>query len=87
MIWYQLVVNRLERQPYDFEDVLRTSVQDTHTVRLISRCLAHPDRRFTNAGELDEAMSSADLPRWPPVPEGCYDVSHVVREYIATVKT
>jgi serine/threonine protein kinase len=86
VIWYQLVVNRLERPPYDFEEVLRTWGQDTHTVRLISRCLAHPDRRFANAGELEQAMSSADLPRWPPVPDGCYDVSHVVREYIATVK-
>jgi serine/threonine protein kinase len=87
VIWYQLVVNRLERPPYDFEEVLRTASQDTHTVRLISRCLAHPDRRFANAGELEVAMSSADLPRWPPVPDGCYDVSHVVREYFATIKT
>ncbi len=86
VIWYQLVVNRLERPPYDFEEVLRTSGQDTHAVRLISRCLAHPDRRFADAGELEEGMSSAALPTWPPVPEGCYDVSHIVREYIATVK-
>jgi len=87
VIWYQLVVNRLERPPYDFEEVLRVCGQDTHTVRLISRCLAHPDWRFANAGELDEAMSSADLPRWPPVPDGCFDISNIVREYIATVKT
>ena len=86
VIWYQLIVNRLERPPYDYEEVLRASGQDTHTVRLIARCLAHPDRRFANAGQLEEAMTGADLPRWPPVPDGCYDVSHLVREYIATVK-
>lgn len=87
VIWYQLVINRLERPPYDFEEILRSAGQDTHSVRLISRCLAHPNRRFTTAAELEEAMSSADLPRWPPVPGGCYDVSHVVREYVATIKT
>jgi serine/threonine protein kinase len=87
VIWHQLVMNRLERPPYDFEEALRAAGQDTHTVRLISRCLAHPDRRFANAGEIEEAMSSADLPRWPPVPGGCYDVSHIVREYVATIKT
>jgi serine/threonine protein kinase len=83
VIWYQLVVNRMERPPYDFEEMLCACNQDTHTVRLISRCLAHPDRRFGNAADLEEAMTAAALPTWPPVPDGLFDVSHLVREYVA----
>jgi serine/threonine protein kinase len=82
VIWYQLLVERIERPPYDFEDELRVMGVDGHTIDLIARCLAHPSRRFQNATELAERMDSVDLPLWNPVPPGLFDVQHLVREYV-----
>ena len=83
VIWYQLLVERVERPPYDFEDELRAVDADSHTLRLIERCLAHPERRFRDANELADHMDQADLPLWDPVPEGLFDVQHLVREYVS----
>ncbi len=83
VIWYQLVVERLERPPYDFADELRKYGQDSHTIRLISRCLAHPGRRFKDATELAEELDDTALPVWK-VPAGFYDVQYLVREYLST---
>ena len=45
----------------NFAEALRSCGQDTHSIRIISRCLAHPDRRFEDADELEEAMRDTDL--------------------------
>jgi serine/threonine protein kinase len=85
VIWYQLLVDRIERPPYDFADVLRGAGQDSHTIAMISRCLASPGRRFANAEELEQEFFGAAPPKWPPVPKGCVDVSQIVREYLTPV--
>lgn len=78
--WYQVLVEELERPPYDFGERLRAAGVDSHTVGLVARCLAHPARRFRDANELAEAMD--DVP--PPVTEtrDGLDVQHLVREYL-----
>jgi len=82
VLWYQLLVERVERPAYDFQDELGAAGSDSHTLGLIGRCLAHPERRFRNAVELAEHMDQADLPVWDPVPKGQFDVQHLVREYV-----
>lgn len=82
VIWYQLLVEELVRPPYDFAEELRTRNIDTHTIRLIERCLAKPGRRFKDAGELQEALELAELVELPRL-EGHYDVRHILREYLA----
>ena len=82
VIWYQLLVERIERPPYDFDAALREHNVDSHTIRLISKCLAQPGRRFPDAAALEEHLEQADLPVWDPVPEGRFDVQHLVREYV-----
>jgi serine/threonine protein kinase len=83
VIWYQLLIERIERPPYDFAEHLRQLGHDTQTIRLISRCLADPDRRYADAQELAKDLSDGGLwPQWEPAPEGLYDVSHLVREYL-----
>jgi hypothetical protein len=83
VVWYQLEVERVERPPYDFESELRAAGADSHTTRVIGRCLAHPERRFRDASELAEHMEQSDLPVWDKVPEGLVDVQHLVREYVS----
>jgi hypothetical protein len=82
VIWYQLLLEKLERPSYDFITELRDNGQDSQTIKLISRCLAHPSRRFKNAGELADQMDGVDLPDSPP--DGMFNVSSLVREYLAT---
>ena len=84
VLWYQLIVERIERPPYDFAEQLRAQGLDMHTIGLIERCLAHPGRRFPNAVALELALED----RIPPVievPEGMYDVQYLVREYLAAL--
>lgn len=84
VIWYQLLVNRLERPPYDFADRLREHLVDSQTIRVIERCLAQPNRRFHDANELEDAFESIPLSAdWNPVPADCFDVQYLVREYLA----
>ena len=78
------VVGKLERPPYDFADRLKDAGLDSPSVRLLTRCLAQPSKRFSDACALEE-----ELERLPPVddwvvPEGMFDVQHLVREYLAT---
>lgn len=82
VVWYQLLAEKVERPPYDFADLLADAGHDGHTIRLLSRCLARPERRFASAAELDEAFGEVGLPQWPPVPARCFDVSQIVREYL-----
>jgi serine/threonine protein kinase len=83
VIWYQLLVGRLERPPYDFAEALRAAGQVSHTIAMISRCLASPGRRFADAVELEREFTGEAPPLWPPVPKGCVDVSQIVREYLS----
>jgi hypothetical protein len=81
--WYQLLVTRLERPSYDFAERLQAAGADSHTIRLITRCLAHPSRRFADACALEEALTDLVPDTWQ-VPEGCFDVQHLVREYLSS---
>jgi serine/threonine protein kinase len=84
VIWYQLLVGRLERPPYDFADRLREQLADSQTIRVIERCLAQPSRRFKDASELEEALDAIPpVPDWP-VPPDSFDVQHLAREYLAS---
>jgi serine/threonine protein kinase len=86
VVWYQLLVERLERPPYDFADRLRESLVDSQTIRVIERCLAAPGRRYKDASELDEVLETMPpIPDWN-VPPDCFDVQHLVREYLAASK-
>lgn len=85
VIWYQLLVGRLERPPYDFADRLREQLADSQTIRVIERCLAQPGRRFKDASELEQALDLLTrVPDWDPVPPDCFDVQHLGREYLAS---
>jgi serine/threonine protein kinase len=87
VLWYQLLVERLQRPPYDFADVLRAEGHDSQTVAMISRCLASPNQRFASAVELEKELTGQAPPLWPPVPKGCVDVSQIIREYLAAVES
>jgi serine/threonine protein kinase len=84
VIWYQLLVGRLERPPYDFADRLREQLADSQTIRVIERCLAQPGRRFKDASELEQELDALpQVPDWD-VPSDCFDVQHLGREYLAS---
>lgn len=82
VLWYQVLTGRIERPPYDFADRLHRDVADSRTVRLISLCLAHPARRFKDAGELLVELETEGGPEVWAVPDGCFDVGPLAREYI-----
>jgi serine/threonine protein kinase len=86
VIWYQLVVERLQRPPYDFAEELREKGVDSRTIRVIERCLAKPGRRFGDASELEQAVDDGSLASgdWK-VPPGCFDVGLLAREYLSTL--
>jgi serine/threonine protein kinase len=84
VIWYQLLVGKLERPPYDFAEQLREHLVDAQTIRIIERCLAHPARRYEDASALEQAIENLDpIPAWP-VPPGCFDVQHLGRAYLSS---
>jgi len=96
VIWYQLLIGRSERPPYDFNERLHQEGHDAETIRHLSRCLAHPDRRWENAGELRDAMRKKEKPPVSPDrelgqisndynPTEGYDVSEILRDYLATL--
>jgi hypothetical protein len=85
VIWYQVLTSELVRPPYDFVERL-TAIPgvDSRTVKMVSRCLAHPDRRYPSACELYGELDT-DTPPGPgewAVPKGCFDVAGIAREYI-----
>lgn len=82
VVWYQLLTERLERPPYDFADRLRADDVDSHTVRVVSQCLAGPERRFKDAREVLQAIEY--LPVEVSLPAGCFDVGLLAREYLAS---
>jgi serine/threonine protein kinase len=82
VVWYQLLVGKLERPPYDFADRLREHLVDLQTIRVIERCLAHPARRYKDGSDLEQAVEAMELiPVWP-VPPDCFDVQHLGRAYL-----
>jgi serine/threonine protein kinase len=85
VIWYQLLTSELMRPPYDFvERLSSTTGVDSRTVKMISRCLAHPDRRYPTASELFADLD-VDAPPGPgewTVPAGCFEVAGIAREYL-----
>ena len=84
VVWYQLLTNELVRPPYDFVDRLNAVGVDSRTIKMVSRCLAHPDRRYLSACELYDELDVETPPgpgEWD-VPEGCFDVAGVAREYL-----
>jgi serine/threonine protein kinase len=87
VLWYQLEVERLERPPYDFAEQLRLAGSEKPTIRMIGRCLAHPDRRFADACALEDALSVAGPPPdedWQ-VPADGFDVRPLARAYFASL--
>jgi hypothetical protein len=82
VIWYQLLLEKLERPPYDFAEQLRDHGVTSGTIRLIERCLAQPRHRFAHAGELKQTMESRLIVDRLPVPEDCVDVGPLVLEYL-----
>lgn len=83
VVWYQLLVERLERPPYDFAEALRDHGADSSTIRLITRCLARPETRYKDAGELQGSLDEIGLPDWK-VPRGHIDVQQLFKEYHAS---
>jgi len=84
VIWYQVLTGELVRPPYDFVERLAGAGVDSRTIKLVSRCLAHPDRRYSSACELYNDLD-VDAPPGPgewAVPQGCFDVAGMAREYI-----
>jgi serine/threonine protein kinase len=82
VLWYQLLVEKLERPPYDFSERLADHGMDTHTRYMLARCLAHPSRRYPDASVLEEELDDIAPPDWH-VPTGMLDVQHLAREYLA----
>src|SRR5262249_13165802 len=85
VVWYQVLTGKIERPPYDFADRLHQAGADSRTVRLVSKCLAQPARRFRDGGEVLATLESDAPPDDWPVPEGCVDVGPLAREYLATL--
>lgn len=85
VVWYQVLTGTLDRPPYDFADRLKTDGIDSRTIRLLSRCLAREDRRYRDATELLTELDRGEVPPFDPVPEGCYDVGPLAREYLEEV--
>ena len=83
VVWFQLIMGAIERPPYDFAARLAERGTDSHTIRLIERCLAHPERRFRDAGELLGAIQGNEIPSLIPCPAGTPDVQHLAREFLA----
>jgi serine/threonine protein kinase len=85
VVWYQALTSKVERPPYDFAHRLHAADADSRTMRLVSRCLAHPSRRFRDAADLLAALETdAPPPGWR-VPDGCVDVGPLAREYLESL--
>jgi serine/threonine protein kinase len=86
VIWFQVLLGQLERPSYDYVEQLEGAQTDSRTIRLLSRCLAHPSRRFADGGELLRAMQEDDVEVEWAMPDDCFDVAPLVREYLASQK-
>ena len=84
VVWFQLIMGSIERPSYDFARRLADRGADSHTIRLIERCLAHPDRRYKNARDLLDVLEGGEVPPIIPCPPGIPDVQHIAREFLAS---
>ncbi len=84
VVWFQLILGAIERPSYDFAVRLEAKGADSHTIRIIERCLAHPDRRYKDAGELLEAIDRDVVPPVVPCAPGTPDIQHLAREFLAS---
>ena len=85
VVWFQVLTGELVRPSYDFAEQLAAAGADSRSVKFISKCLAAPTRRYPTASELYEDIDRIDPPPGPgewAVPEGCFDVAGVAREYL-----
>ena len=82
VIWYQILTGKLERPPYDFVEHLTNFGVDSRTVRMVSHCLAHPSRRYPTACELFDDLDVETPSEVWKVPDGCFDVGPIAREYL-----
>jgi serine/threonine-protein kinase len=82
VLWYQVLTRKIERPPYDFADGLQRKGLDSRAARLLSRCLAHPGRRFRDGGELLAALEDDRPPTDWAVPDDCFDVGPLACEYL-----
>jgi serine/threonine protein kinase len=84
VVWYQLLTGELVRPPYDYADRLAALGVDGRTVKMLSRCLAHPESRYRSASELFDELDVETPPgpgEWA-VPQGCLDVAGIARAYL-----
>ncbi len=84
VVWYQVLTGELVRPSYDFAEQLAAVGADSRSIRMIAKCLANPNRRYPSACELYEELDK-DAPPGPgewAVPEGCFDVAGIAREYL-----
>jgi serine/threonine protein kinase len=84
VVWYQLLMDVIERPPYDFAERLRSKGVDSRTVGLIERCLAHPDRRYMDCQKLRDGLDDLLPPPRQPVPGRPY-VDHIALEYLSVM--
>lgn len=85
VVWFQVLTGQLTRPAYDFAEELALAGADTRSIKLIGKCLASPKNRFATACELYDAMDAEDPPPGPgewDVPDGCFDVAGIAREYL-----
>jgi hypothetical protein len=84
VVWYQILTGELVRPSYDFAEQLAAVGADPRSIRMIANCLANPTRRYPSACELYDELDN-DAPPGPGewvVPEGCFDVAGIAREYL-----
>jgi hypothetical protein len=85
VIWFQVLTGHLTRPAYDFADELSLAGADSRSIKLIGKCLASPKNRYPSACELYADMDADDPPPGPgewAVPDGCFDVAGIAREYL-----
>lgn len=85
VVWFQVLTGHLTRPSYDFAEELQLAGADSRSIKLIGKCLASPKNRYPSAWELYEDMDRDEPPPGPgewEVPEGCFDVAGIAREYL-----
>lgn len=85
VIWFQVLTGHLSRPSYDFAEELQHAGADSRSTKLIGKCLASPKNRYPSACELYDDMDREEPPPGPgewDVPDGCFDVAGIAREYL-----
>ncbi len=90
VVWFQVLTGHLTRPSYDFAEELSLAGADSRSIKLIGKCLASPKNRYPSACELYDDMDRDEPPPGPgewDVPEGCFDVAGIAREYLERTHT